>query len=177
MPIIELCQAQELIHLRQLATKTFIDTYGIHNTPEVMTAYLAAAFSDKQLLSELNNPESEFHILKVGDAWVGYLKVNEGKAQTEARTDNALELERIYVDRDFQGNGYGKLLLNKAMEVGQIKQKDRVWLGVWQKNPNAIQFYESQGFAKNGTHVFVIGGEEQLDWVMEKEVSIEQVGL
>lgn len=170
MPIIKLCQVEELIHLRQLAIQTFVDTYGIHNTPEVMTAYVAEAFSDEQLLVELHNPESEFHILKVDDIWVGYIKVNEGKAQTEARTDNALELERIYVDRDFQGKGYGKLLLNKAMEVARLKQKDRVWLGVWQKNPNAIQFYEHQGYVKNGTHVFVIGGEEQLDWVMEKEV-------
>ena len=170
MPIIELCQSHEITHLRQLAIKTFMDTYAIHNTPEVMAAYLAKAFSAEQLLIEINQPESEFHVLKLGATWVGYIKVNEGQAQTESRTDNALEVERIYVDRAFHGNGYGKLLLNKAMEIAKLKQKNRAWLGVWQKNPNAIQFYESQGFVKQGTHVFVIGGEEQLDWVMEKEV-------
>jgi len=173
MQTIELCQPNELMLLRQLASKTFEDTYGIHNTPEVMADYLAKAFSEKQLHAELHNPESEFYILKVDDTWIGYIKVNEGKAQTEARTDNALELERIYVDRDFQGNGYGKLLIDKAMEVANLRKKERVWLGVWQRNPNAIQFYESQGYVKNGTHVFVIGGEEQMDWIMEKETSTE----
>lgn len=167
---IKKCQAEDLQLLRELAIRTFVDTYGPHNTPEVMANYLAQAFNEGQLSSELANLQSEFYVLLAGDQWSGYLKLNEGEAQTEARKDNALEIERIYIDKACQGRGYGKLLLNHALKVARSRQKDRLWLGVWERNPKAISFYKSQGFKKVGTHLFIIGGEAQQDWVMEIEM-------
>lgn len=167
MLTIDICRPADLPQLRQLAIKTFIDTYAAHNTPEVMADYLQEAFNEQQLLSELNSPERFYYCLKLGGQWVGYIKLNEGSAQTETRTDNVLELERIYVDPQYKGRGFGKSLLEQAIAVARERRKDRLWLGVWEHNPKAIGFYESQGFVKTGTHIFMIGGEAQTDWVME----------
>jgi ribosomal protein S18 acetylase RimI-like enzyme len=167
---IDKCSVQELSQLRDLAIRTFKVTYAAQNTAEVMADYLQRAFNEQQLRQELTHPESEFYILKSDADWIGYIKLNEGSAQTEDRTDNALEIERIYVDATFHGRGLGKMLIRKALEVARDKSKECVWLGVWEHNPKAIQFYERQGFKKNGTHTFYIGGEAQVDWVMEKEV-------
>jgi ribosomal protein S18 acetylase RimI-like enzyme len=41
-----------------------------------------------------------------------------------------------------------------------------LWLGVWEKNPNAIGFYERLGFKKVGTHAFRFGSEMQTDLLM-----------
>ena len=42
----------------------------------------------------------------------GYLKVNEGDAQTEQVVPNALEVERIYLKQDFQHQGLGLSLIH-----------------------------------------------------------------
>ena len=47
---------------------------------------------------------------------------------------------------------------------------DWVWLGVWEKNPRAIDFDEKWGFHKVGTHLFSVGDDPQNDYVMELEM-------
>ncbi|PHN07297.1 GNAT family N-acetyltransferase [Flavilitoribacter nigricans] len=164
------CSPADLVPLRTLAIKTFVDTYEAFNTPEVMAGYLEDAFSEEQLSRELRHPESEFFALEANGLWLGYIKLNEGDAQTDERSGRVLEIERIYVDGAQQGRGYGKLLLETAIDRAREKGKDAIWLGVWEHNPKAIRFYQSQGFVKVGTHIFRIGGEDQNDWVMEKKV-------
>ena len=48
------------------------------------------------------------------------------------------------------------------------KEKIYIWLSVWQKNKKAINFYRKNGFRENGTHPFVIGHDEQIDYIMSK---------
>lgn len=164
---IKQCRVEDLPSLRSLAIKTFVDTYGQYNTPEAMAEYLEEAFGPDQLLRQLTTSDSAFYALCSADQWMGYIKLNEGAAQTDGRDGHALEIERIYVDRDLQGRGLGKRLLQRAIQVARSKNKGKIWLGVWEHNPKAIQFYESQGFVRRGTHLFMLGGEAQTDWVME----------
>ena len=103
--------------LRAIAYQAFDDAFGHQNTPANMNAYLEAAFSKAKLEAELQDPRSAFFFLYNDDVLAGYLKVNEGDAQTDLRDPLALEIERIYVLRDFQGLGLGKALLAKAMEI------------------------------------------------------------
>ena len=152
--------------LQQIALKTFKATYEHLNTPENFRLYVDKAFSKAQLLNELNNPLSSYYFLQKGDENIGYIKLNEAAAQTELQELDSLELERIYVIQTEQGNGYGKILLQKAIEILKNKGKKSLWLGVWQENPKAIAFYKSQGFEKFGEHPFVLGDDHQVDDLM-----------
>ena len=67
----------------------------------------------------------------------GYLKVNEGHAQTEQVVPNALEVERIYLKQAFQHQGLGLVLIKLAEKIAREKEKDNMWLGVWEKNYQA----------------------------------------
>lgn len=102
------------------------------------------------------------------DEVAGYLKVNTGAAQSEPMGDEALEIERIYILEKFQKHGLGKQLFNKALEIAQEGGKGKIWLGVWEKNENAIAFYERLGFVQTGSHSFYMGDEEQIDFIMSK---------
>ena len=131
-----------------------------------MAAYLDKAFSEEQLHKELSNPESEFYFAKDGQEVLGYLKINVGSAQTECKEENSLEVERIYVSKDFQGKKIGQLLFQKGMELARQKHMDFVWLGVWEKNTKAIRFYEKNGFKAFDSHSFMLGSDEQTDILM-----------
>ena len=77
-----------------------------------------------------------------------------------------MEIERIYVLKDFQGMKVGKMLFDKAIENARNMGLDLVWLGVWEKNIRAISFYEKNGFTVFNKHIFRLGNEEQIDLMM-----------
>ena len=157
----------EIESLRPLAIKYFLDSYAHLNTRENMQDYLDKAFSLAQLSAEFQSPNSQFYTAKYKQQIIGYLKVNFAAAQTDLNEETSLEVERIYVAAAFQGKKVGKALMNKAKEIALDSDLDYLWLGVWQKNPSAIAFYEKIGFVAFGTHTFVFGDEAQTDSLMK----------
>lgn len=167
---IRVCKHDDLSELRAISYKTFHETFKNQNSEENMTAYLEKAFNSKVLAEELSHPLSTFFFIYYEEELAGYLKVNVGDAQSEDMGDESLELERIYIWSKFQKRGLGKYLLNKALEIALEQQKRKVWLGVWEKNQNAIDFYKNMGFHPAGAHSFYMGEEEQTDYIMVKTI-------
>lgn len=165
---IKKCTLEELSKLQEISYETFIETFKHQNSPENMNAYLEMAFNLKQLKKELSNISSQFFFVYFNNEVAGYLKVNTNDAQSEEMGDESLEIERIYIKNIFQKHGLGKYLLNKAMEIAMERNKKKIWLGVWEKNENAISFYKKMGFVQTGAHSFYMGDEEQMDFIMTK---------
>lgn len=162
------CTFEDLNELQEISYETFNETFKHQNSPENMNAYLERAFTLKQLEKELSNHSSQFFFVYCNNEVAGYLKVNTNDAQSEEMGDESLEIERIYIKSKFQKHGLGKFLLNKAMEIAMEHNKKKIWLGVWEKNENAIAFYKKMGFVQTGAHSFYMGDEEQTDFIMSK---------
>ncbi|SOC42575.1 GNAT family N-acetyltransferase [Ureibacillus acetophenoni] len=165
---IKKCNLADVLTLQQIGIETFNETFKDQNTPENMKNYLEKAFNVDQLTTELSNPFSQFFFVHVNNEVAGYLKININDAQSEKMGNDSLEIERIYLKNTFQKHGLGKLLLNKAIDIATEHKKEKIWLGVWEKNENAIAFYKNMGFAQTGTHSFHMGDEEQIDYIMMK---------
>ena len=165
------CELADLDALRNIAFQTFDDAFRRLNDARSFNEYLDASFSRAKLETELKNPNSTFFFLYSDDVLAGYMKINKGDAQTDLGDPEALEIERIYVTRDFQGLGLGKALIDRAMEAARLAKKKTVWLGVWEKNGNAIAFYKKMGFVKTGTHFFYIGSKRQTDFIMRRNTA------
>jgi ribosomal protein S18 acetylase RimI-like enzyme len=167
-PIIRKCSPDDAPVIREIGRLTFFETFRDTTSPENMDAYLEKAFNLEQLEQELSNPSSEFFLLYADHEPAAYLKINTGDAQTEAMGDEALEVERLYVKREFQKRGFGKLLMNHALDIARQRRKKKVWLGVWEHNDNALAFYRKMGFVRTGSHSFFVGDDEQTDLIMIK---------
>ncbi|MBT2659083.1 GNAT family N-acetyltransferase [Bacillus sp. ISL-18] len=165
---IKKCTHDDLAMLQEISYETFNETFKHQNSPENMNAYLEKAFNLNQLEKELANSSSQFYFVYVNSEVAGYLKVNTNEAQSEEMGDESLEIERIYIRNKFQKHGLGKFLFNKAMEIAMERNKKKIWLGVWEKNENAIAFYKKMGFVQSGAHSFYMGDEEQIDFIMIK---------
>ena len=168
----EVTQA-DLKQLQQISYRTFDETFRAQNKKENIDNYLATAFTEEKLLKELDCPHSYFYFIEHEGQLAGYLKLNTLDAQTEDVASNSLEIERIYILKDFQKAGLGKALFNLALQVAQDKQCDNIWLGVWEKNDNAIQFYKKLGFQTVDAHAFMMGDERQIDHIMIKRLKGE----
>ena len=153
----------DLPQLQEIGRKTFDETFSADNSKEDMHKYLKEGFSEEQLAVELNNAHSEFYFAVNNKEVIGYLKLNYGPAQTELQDENAVEIERIYVLKEFHGKKVGQMLYEKALQIAREKEAEYVWLGVWEKNLRAINFYKKNGFVEFGKHIFKLGEDEQTD--------------
>jgi ribosomal protein S18 acetylase RimI-like enzyme len=115
---------------------------------------------------------SNFYFLYADGELSGYIKLNEHKAQTDIYDPQSLEIERIYVQQESQGIGLGSALLRKAINIAETREKSYIWLGVWERNHKAIQFYKKNGFYEIGKHSFFMGEEEQTDYIMRKDLTL-----
>lgn len=160
----------QLAALQKLGRQTFYETFASSNTRENLEAYMEESFNTLQLQKELADPDSQFFIAYDHEQAIGYLKINTGAAQTEP-LPNALEIQRIYVLKNYLGKAIGQLLFNKAVEVAKEKKVDSIWLGVWEKNARAIQFYKKNGFVEFDRHIFQLGDDPQTDLLMRVPVA------
>lgn len=161
---------QDIEQLQAIGRQTFAETFAESNSAEDMAKYLEEAYAHDKLSAELADPNSEFYLASLEQEVIGYLKLNFGNAQTELKDNKALEIERIYVAKAFHGKKLGQLLYDKAIEVAKEKMVDYVWLGVWEENHRAIQFYTKNGFVAFDKHVFVLGNDAQTDIMMKLEL-------
>jgi ribosomal protein S18 acetylase RimI-like enzyme len=163
----------QLAELQKLGRQTFEETFAENNTKENLAAYLEESFNTAQLQKELSDPNSGFYVAYDGGQAIGYLKINTGAAQTEQKLHNSLEIQRIYVLKEYFGKAIGQRLFNKAVEIAKEKKIEIIWLGVWEKNVRAIQFYKKNGFVEFDKHVFQLGDDPQTDLLMA--VSVKKI--
>ncbi|MGT2808624.1 N-acetyltransferase [Streptococcus iniae] len=160
----------ELPLLQELAIKTFDETFGHDNSPEQLKDFYQKAYDLTTLEAELNDPETEIDFLMLDGRPVGYLKINWGSAQTEQELDGAIEIQRIYILKEFQGQGLGKYLFEYALQMTQATEFNWVWLGVWEHNVKAQSLYQKYGFEKFAEHSFTVGDKTDTDWLMKKSL-------
>ncbi len=168
---IEKVDISAVLSLQELAIKTFSETFSDENSDENMKQYIKKSLALEQLESELSNAKSEFYFAKYNLEIIGYVKINFEEAQTEMFDIEAIELERIYVMRSFLSKKVGQQLFEFVKKIAVQSQKKYVWLGVWEHNLKAIDFYKKNGFEVFDSHVFTLGNENQTDLMMKLELN------
>lgn len=162
----------ELPLLKSIAEQTFTETFGHDNTPEQLQTFFDTDYALETLQAELKHPETEINFILLNNQVVGYLKLSWGEAQTEFELDNALEIQRIYILKAYQGKGLGKFAFEYALEVAESGPFDWAWLGVWEYNIKAQTFYSHYGFEKFAEHEFVVSEDKvDTDWLLRKRLS------
>ena len=157
----------DIDHLQKIGKQTFFETFSTGNSEENIKKYLEESFSVEKLSSELSTETSEFYFAELESEVIGYLKLNFGHSQTELKDEKAVEIERIYVLKEYHGKKVGQILYEKAIEIAKQKNAGYVWLGVWEENPRAINFYKKNGFVEFDKHIFKLGEDEQTDIMMK----------
>jgi diamine N-acetyltransferase len=160
------CNMDDLDQLIEISKSTYYEAFASKNTKEIMDQYLHDAFNRNQLKSELENNDSIFYFVYFLNELIGYFKINKGNAQEEKFDESTIELARLYVIKEYRNKKFGEKILKKAIELAKQTEVEFMWLGVWDRNPEAQRFYERFGFRKFGQHPFYMGIEKQTDFLM-----------
>lgn len=164
---VELAEVEDLA---TLAKQTFRETFAHDNTEEQLQGYFEEAYALPVLTAELENPESATYFIQADGKVAGYLRVNWGNAQTEQELEDAFEIQRLYVLREFQGLGLGKQLFEFALDLAEQSGATWAWLGVWERNFKAQSFYARYGFERFSQHHFPVGDKIDTDWLLKKKL-------
>lgn len=153
--------------LSKLGAGTFYDTFAKDNTPENIKLHLENSFSTEIQFNELSQPDIIFLIAENDHSSMGYAQLMIDGKEESVKGIKTLEIRRIYVSQEAIGTGVGKELMNACIAEARQRGCDSIWLGVWEKNPRAINFYKKFGFTEVGTHIFPVGDDPQTDLIME----------
>lgn len=162
----------DAVMLAELGAKTFYDAFAKDNSSENIEAYLQASFSPEIQLRELSQLESIFLIAESDGQPVGYAQLILNSTDEAMQANLPMEIRRIYAVQDFIGKGVGGMLMSRAIDEARQRGCDILWLGVWEKNQRAIDFYRKWGFEEHGTHVFTLGEEPQTDLIMALKLTV-----
>ena len=159
--------------LSNISSTTFVETYVALNpeNEKLLAAYAVQTFNEEKIIKELNNKNISFYIIESQNEKVGYAKTVIGQGPSELIFRPSLEIEKLYVTQTFKGKGLGKMLF-EHIKINAIKDGNKsLWLGVYDQNMAAIDFYLKLGFVKIGEKDFLFNWNgleyKDRDWLVE----------
>lgn len=161
---------QDLESVTKVGHDTFYETWKDVNTPADMEVYLKKAFDPKMILADLENPENTFLIASIGEKVIGYAKLRRDRTYDEFNGERAIEIERIYVFKEYQSRKIGKLLMDECLRISIEENFVWLWLGVNIDNHKAINFYKKYDFVIFGEKGFQLGDAVDTDYLMKKKL-------
>ncbi len=165
-----LANVNDAILLRKLSEDTFRDTYTEFNTPENMEAHIAKNFSIEAIINDLQSPQNQYFIIEHDTQIVAFAKLVKDHRTKGLTNKKVVEIERFYVDKSLHGQQLGRKLMDFCTNWSKENNFETIWLGVWENNQNAMEFYKKMGFEFLDKHIFVLGTEIQTDFTMKKDL-------
>jgi diamine N-acetyltransferase len=153
-----------------MSRRTFYDSFAADNTKENMDKFMRENFSMELLMAEVGAPGNFFLLAHADKVPAGYARLRENNNPPELEGLQTIEIARIYSEKEMIGKGVGSSLMKRSLEIARELGKQWVWLGVWEHNQRAIEFYTRWGFTRFGDHEFIVGDDVQTDWLMKVKV-------
>jgi len=169
--IIRIATNKDAALIADLSRETFFNAFAPFNTKEDMDKFMNEVFTREKLMTELDMPDNIFLLAYADGSVAGYVRMRDKNIpEVSLGTDNIIEIARIYTVASEIAKGIGTALMKECISIAKEKQRNYIWLGVWEMNDRAIRFYERVGFKKFGAHEFVLGSDVQTDWLMMLEL-------
>jgi ribosomal protein S18 acetylase RimI-like enzyme len=160
-PTIRGAQASDASCLAVLATQVWLHTYATAGISPEIANYTLTQLTPEKYLSVLDDASSHLLVAEYGGNLIGFAVVKFGEP-CPANSKSCAELQTLYVQAHFVGQGVGRQLLQAAEAIASTP----LWLTVNVSNANAIAFYSRQGYTKVGTAYFVLGESQHENHVL-----------
>lgn len=109
------------------------------------------------------NPFANYLVLEIDGQVGGYIGL--------WITEDTAEIINFYVEKEYQGYGYGQMLLDFAMSLCLLMQVESLSLEVREKNVKAIRLYEKNNFIFSHKRIrYYEDGEDALVMIKKFEV-------
>ena len=162
-------RADDAGKLSEIAERTVRETFAHSCSVEDMHLHCAAEYSAEIQHQEILDPALVTLVCEQAGQLMGFTQVRWCPAPDGCSAANAMEIQRLYVERHWHGQGVAQQLMDAAIQLAQQQGPRQIWLGVWEHNLRALAFYAKYGFAEAGEHTFMVGNDLQRDLIVLRQ--------
>jgi ribosomal protein S18 acetylase RimI-like enzyme len=167
-----IAEAADYSTICEVGKTTFYETWRPVNTENDMQLYMKKEFDGEKIKSDiLNSTVNTFLICYDNKKPIGYVKLRRDRTYEEFRGERVIELERIYVKKEWQDKKAGKALMDFSIDLAKKEKYLWLWLGVNIDNFKAIRFYKQYGFVIFGEKAFQLGEAVDNDYLMKLKLA------
>jgi ribosomal protein S18 acetylase RimI-like enzyme len=170
--ILRAANLSDLPALSSFAAECFSVNFGHLYEKQYLEAHLISTCSTEFFAKELAGG-NRVMIATDAEKIVGYVKFGTMGLPIQA-SENAAEIHRLYVHGTVQYKGVGKRLMQSAIEQIHQQAVSEIYLGVWEENLRAQQFYRSFGFYPVGSYLYPVGPHRDKEIIMRRDFSVNQ---
>jgi len=174
---------EEYKAVAEISRKTFYESWRHMYSEEDMQIYMAEVFSEEQIKKDLETSANIFLLVETDEKIIGYTKLCTDSIalgndladwmltlQKEFTGSKAMEMERLYVLKEYHNKKAGKKLMDESIRIAKEQKFNWLWLGVSPENLKAMKFYKSYGFVQFGTKPYRIGNTLDYDCMMKLQI-------
>lgn len=154
-----------------LGTQVFLDTYATAGIRPVLAREVLAHFSTGAIAALLAQPRTRFVLAEREGHLVGFVQLAFGAKQALVAAEPAVEVQRLYVQARFNGQGVGKALVGAAAARAAAAGAQALWLTAWVGNAHALAWYRRQGWRELGSTDYVFENERFENRVFEQRLA------
>jgi len=141
-----------------IGKQSFGDTFGpLFVNKQELKEYLDHTYAISKIEHSISKESNVFYLAVAGEQPVGFVKLKKNSLHQQIQSLSQLELQKIYVLKEFHGSGAGAGLMKAALELAKAEEVEHLWLDTHIDNARGIRFYEKHGFKIYGRHYFTIG--------------------
>jgi GNAT superfamily N-acetyltransferase len=156
---------QDFKTIREIAYKSWPNTYGSILSKEQIDYMLDLFYSEETLLENLNEKGHRFLLVNEGEVCLGFASYEHNYLNQKCT-----RLHKIYLLPEAQGKGAGKVLIEAVENLAKKNQSVVVSLNVNKFN-KAISFYKKIGFeVVSDEEILLEHGYKMEDYKMEKKL-------
>ncbi|SEC43163.1 Acetyltransferase (GNAT) family protein [Tenacibaculum sp. MAR_2009_124] len=157
-------QISDTIQLEEISNDNFNALYSLmkevypaaysHFWKDGGNWYVNSQYSKENILKELSEKNADYYYVLFNGEKVGNFRILWNKELEGFSEKRIVKLHRIYLHKNVQGKGVGKLVLNWLEEQAMKKQYEYIWLDAMDEQSQAFNFYKRMGYQYH-SHCFL----------------------
>lgn len=157
--------------LLHVARQIFTDSFAHRFERDAFEAFCDQAYAkDGPMAKDFHNPEVFWRVATHSGTPIGYAKLTPLRAPESSAKPGAMELQQIYVLKQWHGSGIAEELMLWAVSVAKREKAPELYLTVFDHNERAKRFYTRHGFNEVGHCTFTLGGQVHDDRIWCKDL-------
>ncbi len=153
----------DIAELREFSIRTMLEKFGHLYHQEDLDSHLEEGYSEEHHRNALKT--SQFLLAIDEGAIIGYAKWGALSLPVKNPVEPSGEIQRLYVDSNYQGQGIGRVLMDKMMAA--MAEKASLYLSVFSENEGAQRFYQRYGFSKYGEYKYMVGNHADHEFIYQ----------
>lgn len=162
---------EDAANLAALSVQVWLHTYAKAGVRNAFSNYVLSEFTAEKFSHDIDQKDRRLFIkCEKSQHLIGYVRL-DFEAPCPSDSEVKTEIATLYVQEHHARQGIGRGLIDQAALACRIRSVPDFWLSVNHENHNAIRFYDSLSFKREGSTYFELDGEKHENFILRRSTN------